>query len=130
MIKGFENETAPLSEYEEKTLVPVFIRGLITKVGKDNSVTNKQIVTALKMAGYRISDTRVRKIINHIRINGLVQGVIATSDGYYIATSEQELEDYEQSLLGREAAIRAVRLSIARQRRDMFNKNYQQTLFT
>jgi hypothetical protein len=129
MIKGFETETAPLSEYEEKTLVPVFIRGMITKVGKENAITNGQIVTAMKQAGYRISDTRVRKIINHIRVNGLVQGVIATSDGYYIATSEQELVDYEESLLGREAAIRAVRLSIARQRKDMFNKNYQPTLF-
>jgi len=129
MIKNFEDVTAPLSEYEEKTLVPVFIRGLITKVGKDNAITNGQIVTALKQAGYKISDTRVRKIINHIRINGLVQGVIATSDGYYIATSEQELMDYEESLLGRESAIRAVRVSMARQRKDMFQKGYQQTLF-
>lgn len=129
MIKNFEEQTAPLSEYEEKTLVPVFIRGLITKVGKDNAITNGQIVTAMKGAGYRISDTRVRKIINHIRINGLVQGVIATSDGYYIATTEQELADYEESLLGRENAIRAVRLSMARQRKDMFQKGYQQTLF-
>jgi hypothetical protein len=129
MIKNFEDVTAPLSEYEEKTLVPVFIRGLITKVGKDNAITNGQIVTALKQAGYKISDTRVRKIINHIRINGLVQGVIATSDGYYIATSEKELMDYEESLLGRESAIRAVRVSMARQRKDMFQKGYQQTLF-
>lgn len=129
MIKNFEEQTAPLSEYEEKTLVPVFIRGLITKVGKDNAITNAQIVTAMKAAGYRISDARVRKIINHIRINGLVQGVIATSDGYYIATTEQELADYEESLLGRENSIRAVRLSMARQRKDMFKKGYQQTLF-
>lgn len=130
MIKGFEDVTSPLSEYEEKTLLPVFIRGLITKVGKDNSITNSAIVKAMKQGGYKISDTRVRKIINHIRINGLVQGLIATSDGYYIATSEKELADYEESLLGRENAIRAVRLSLARQRRDMFTKNYQPTLFT
>lgn len=129
MIKGFEELTSPLTEYEEKTLLPVFIRGLITKVGKDNAVTNNRIVAAMKQAGYRISDTRVRKIINHIRINGLVQGLIATSEGYYIATSEKELAEYEESLLGRESAIRAVRLSIAKQRRDMFNKNYQPTLF-
>ena len=129
MIKNFENETAPLSEYEEKTLVPVFIRGLITKVGKDNCITNGQIVKAMKGAGYRISDTRVRKIINHIRINGLVQGLIATSDGYYVATTEQELIEYEESLLGREAAIRAVRIAMSRQRKDMFQKGYQPTLF-
>ncbi len=60
MINNFEEQTAPLSEYEEKTLVPVFIRGLTTKIGKDNAITNGQIVTAMKGAGYRISDARAR----------------------------------------------------------------------
>lgn len=129
MITGFEAETQPLTEYEETTLLPVFVRGLVTKVGKENSITNKQIVAALK-PNYIVNDARVRKLINHIRINGLVQGLIATSDGYYIATSEQELIEYEQSLLGREAAIRAVRLSISKQRNAIFHKTTQQTLFT
>lgn len=129
MIKKFEDETQPLTEYEEKTLVPVFIRGLITKVGKDNAITNSQIVKAMKGANYKVSDTRVRKIINHIRINGLVNGLIATSGGYYIATSEKELQEYEESLLGRESAIRAVRLSMAKQRIEMFRKSTQQSIF-
>lgn len=127
MIKGFEDETQPLTEYEEATLLPVFVKGLVTKVGKENSITNKEIVAKLK-PNYKVNDTRVRKLINHIRINGLVSGLIATSDGYYIATSETELAEYEQSLLGRESAIRAVRLSIHKQRLQMFNHE-QQKLF-
>lgn len=127
MIKGFEDETQPLTEYEEATLLPVFVKGLVTKVGKENSITNKEIVAKLK-PNYKVNDTRVRKLINHIRINGLVSGLIATSDGYYIATSETELAEYEQSLLGRESAIRAVRLSIHKQRLQMF-QHEQQKLF-
>ncbi len=51
----------------------------------------------------------------------LLPGLIATSGGYFLATSEAELLDYEQSLLGREDAIKQVRLAIARQRRILYN---------
>ena len=129
MIKNFEIQTQPLTEYEEGTLLPLFIAGLKTKVGKERSVTNAEIVSALKKQGYKIDGARVRKIINHIRIKCLVQGLIATSEGYYIATSDKELAEYEESLKGREDAIRAVRLSISKQRHQMFEAK-QQTLFS
>lgn len=122
MIKNFEEQTAPLTDYEETTLLPVFVRGLSKKIGKDSAVTNKHIVKTMKGAGYKLTDTRVRKIINHIRIKGIVLGLIATSDGYYIATSEEELAEYEESLKGREDAIRAVRLSISRQRKTLYQQ--------
>lgn len=128
MIKNFEHETQPLTEYEEGTLLPLFIAGLKTKVGKERSVTNAEIVKALKSQGYKIDGARVRKIINHVRIKGLVQGLIATSEGYYIATSAKDLAEYEESLKGREDAIRAVRLSISHQRRQMFQS--EPTLFS
>lgn len=122
MIKNFEEETKPLTEYEETILLPVFVSALSKRKGKDAAITNAQIVRSLQERKYKISDTRTRKIINHIRINGLVDGIIATSDGYYVATSEQELLDYEESLEGRESAIRAVRLSMKKQRLKMFYK--------
>ena len=128
MIKGFANETEPLTDYERDVLVPVMIRGLISKVGKAKAVTNKHIVACMK-ADYKISDARVRKVINFIRCNDLVPCLIATSDGYYIAETEPELKDYEESLLGREEAIRAVRLSISRQRKKRYG-GVQQELFT
>lgn len=122
MIKGFSKETAPLNEYETRVLLPVLIAGLKTKNGSDNAATNKYIVSTLKGSGYKISEPRVRKLINHIRTNDLVPGLIATSDGYFIAGSETELLDYEESLKGREEAIKEVRLSIARQRRIIYER--------
>lgn len=121
MIKNFTEETEPLTEYEEKQLMPPIVRGLMTKRGKNNAVTNNAIVDGLRRnLNLSITSARVRKIINHIRINDIVPCLIATSNGYYIADTEAELREYEESLLGRESAIRQVRLSIARQRQSRF----------
>lgn len=131
MIKGFDRETQPLTEHEIGVLLPLLVKGLQTKLGRENAVTNKHIVNALKGA-YKLNEARVRKIINHIRTNDLVPGLIATSEGYFIATTEAELLEYEESLKGREDAIREVRLSIARQRRILYQQareGKQGTLF-
>jgi len=121
MIKGFNSETAPLTEYEENVLLPLVLRGLKTKIGKENAVTNRTIVQRLNIAGYTVTEPRIRKLIRHIRMTDLLPGLIATSGGYFLATSEAELLDYEQSLIGREDAIKQVRLAIARQRRILHN---------
>jgi len=120
MIQGFSEQTEPLTPYEQEILVPVLCRGLQSKVGKERAVTNKHIVACLK-GKYQIGEARVRKIINHIRINGLVPCLMATSGGYYVATEEAELKEYEDSLLGREQAIRAVRMAITRQREEIYH---------
>lgn len=131
MIKGFDRETQPLTEYELGVLLPLLIKGLQTKLGSESAITNKHIVAALK-GTCKLNEARVRKIINHIRTNDLVPGLIATSEGYFIATTEAELLEYEESLKGREDAIREVRLSIARQRRILYEQareGKQGTLF-
>ena len=122
MIKGFSNETSPLNDYELRVLLPVILAGLKDKQGKRNAVTNGYIIGRLKQQGYRIDAARLRKIINHIRTNDLIPGLIATSEGYFLAEDEQELMDYEDSLRGREEAIKAVRLAIARQRRMLYTE--------
>lgn len=119
MIKGFDKETCPLTDYELGVLLPVFVRGLIPRKGRGKAVKNSDIVRALRQS-YKISDARVRKIINHIRTNDLIPGLIATSEGYFIAETEAELLEYEESLKGRENAICEVRRSIARQRRMLY----------
>lgn len=97
MIKGFNSETAPLTEYEESVILPIVLRGLRNKVGKANAVTNRTIVQRLNIAGHTTTEPRIRKIINHIRMTDLLPGLIATSGGYFLATSESELLDYEQA---------------------------------
>ena len=115
MIQGFKTQTEPLTDYERDTLLPVICRGLVTKVGEAKAITNTAITRAMKGAGYQLTEARLRKIINHIRVAGLIKWLVATSKGYYIATSRQEMEDYIGSLRGREEAIRAVRESMEKQ---------------
>ena len=115
MLNGFTIQTEPLTEYERDTLLPVICRGLRNKIGEARAITNTAITKAMKGAGYQLTEARLRKIINHIRIHGLIKWLIATSKGYYIATSRQEMEDYIVSLRGREDAIRAVRESMEAQ---------------
>jgi hypothetical protein len=128
MIKGFSNETSPLNDYELRVLLPVILAGLKDKQGKRNAVTNGYIIGRLKQQGYRIDAARLRKVINHIRTNDLIPGLIATSEGYFLAEDEQELMDYEDSLRGREEAIKAVRLAIARQRRMLYTEAKQRVI--
>ena len=36
MIKGFDQETQPLNDYEMGVLLPLLVRGLRTKIGREN----------------------------------------------------------------------------------------------
>ena len=120
MINGFDIQTAPLNDYERDTLLPVIVAGLRNKVGASRAITNAAICSAMKGAGYELSEPRLRKIVNYIRCNDLVDCLIATSVGYYVASNEVELKEYEDSLLGREQAIAAVRQAVHRQRMRKF----------
>jgi hypothetical protein len=115
MIQGFNQQTEPLTDYERDTLLPVICRGLANKFGEKKAITSTTITRAMKGAGYQLTEARLRKIINHIRINGMIRWLIATSKGYYIATSVDEMRQYIESLRGRENAIRAVRESMEKQ---------------
>jgi hypothetical protein len=108
MINGFEDITYELTDYEKNTLLPVIVNGLNQMKGKNNCFTNKQCCTKLSKLGYDCDDPRFRKIIHHIRTKGLVTNLIATSRGYYRATSKQEIEGYITSLKERRNSISAV----------------------
>lgn len=128
MLQGFEFQTQPLTAKEQQLVQP-FIAGLRLKVGKANAVTSEQIKEGIKKnCNAKVDGPRIRKIINYIRLNGLVPGLMATSEGYYIATTPEELDEYIESLSGRIMAIAAVKRSIECQKARMFPKR-EATLF-
>ena len=115
MITTFETQTKPLNEYERETLLPIMVRCLAKHIGKSCAISNAQMCEKMALYGYQIGEIRVRKIINHIRNNGLVECLIATGKGYYVTESIQEMETYIESVKNREDAIRAMRLSMEEQ---------------
>ena len=119
MITGFEEQTEPLTDMEREVFLPPIIKGLRVKIGKDKAVTNRDIVRGLKAnLNIKIGEARVRKMINHIRNNVIIPCLIATSKGYYIAETPEEVDDYIDSLYGRIEAITADAESMLRQRHE------------
>jgi hypothetical protein len=122
MITNFETQTEPLTP-EELQLVPMFIEGLKTKIGKDNSITGGEIQKAFaEKMNLKVGGARIRKIINHIRINGLVKYLCATSKGYYVANKKAEIEEYLTSLHERISAQTKVYTVLKEQ---MSEKNWE-----
>lgn len=121
MLKGFEQQTSPLNEYELGTLLPLIIRGLQTKIGVTRVIPGSTIIRKMKALGYKLDGPRLRKIINHIRNNDIIPGLVSNSNGYYVATSADEIDDCISSLQGRVDAIQSNIDALKRQR----DNNYQ-----
>ncbi len=131
MRTELKKETCPLSNYELNVLLPIVIKGLETKKGKANAVTNKQIVQGLQSHGLKVTVRQVCRLISYIRTNDLIVGLMGSRNGYYTTNSEREFIGYEHRLFKREASLKKVRLSIERQRKTMFteHKERQSQLF-
>lgn len=115
MITNFEEITATLSTYERDMLVPVLSNFLKTRVGAKYAIRNKEICRIFTERGYQgLTESRVRKLINYIRLNGLVPHLIANSNGYFCATSIEQVETYIESLDQRASAIWAMRSALKR----------------
>lgn len=114
MIKGFDNETAPLNEYEERTLLPI-IANWLKQTNKLKPIINKKATIFLNNKGYKINEARFRKIVNAIRMRDIVPNVVATSKGYYVSSDAEEVAAYIQSLRDRAGAINAMADALVRQ---------------
>lgn len=115
MITTFATQTKPLTEYEKDTLLPIMVKCLSKHIGRDKVITNVEMCAKMTLYGYQLGETRVRKLINYIRNNNLIECLIATAKGYYVTESIEEMEAYIESVKNREEAIRAMRMSMEEQ---------------
>ena len=121
MLTNFENYTSELSP-EERKVVPILVNGLKKLIGKNNAWSNKRIShTIAERYNIKLSSPRLRKIIQYIRVKDLVPCLIATSSGYYVAATQQEVQDYIKSLEERINSISLTKLSIERQFHNKYN---------
>lgn len=95
MLTNFEEYTEDLT-LEEKCQAQKLVKGFENHVGKDNAITNKQIREAMALRGEVIADPKMRKYVSYIRINYL-PNLCATSKGYFLAETREELREYLES---------------------------------
>ena len=99
MIDNFEEYTAHLTTYEKDMLVPLLVEDLRKRVGKKYAIRNKALCQFYTEKGYQgMKEARIRKCINYIRMNGLVPHLIANCNGYYCATSVEEVETASEDI--------------------------------
>lgn len=97
MVTGFEHITIELNQ-EEIVIAHKIASAFSFRKGKEKAITNAQIVKAMQAKSYKVNDTRIRKIIQYIRVNYLVKNLVASNKGYYVETNEKEIAKYKQSL--------------------------------
>jgi hypothetical protein len=106
MLPGFEVITYELT-VKEMEILPRIVSSL-EKRTKQNPITNQEIVIALRTnCNFKTSYPRVRKIINYIRIKGLLTNLVGDTTGYYCTTDPEELSRWVTSMKHRAAAILA-----------------------
>jgi len=105
MLTNFNEITVELST-EEHEMVDVIIARFKALPGRENVVTNTEMLTKLnERYGLKLKEPRIRKIIQFIRINNLLPGLIGTSSGYYYTENIEEIEKWILSMQERERAI-------------------------
>ena len=110
MINGFEEETHELTE-AELAIVPVIVSKIKFNFGVERAATNKMILDYLKKEGYKVNPARIRKAIHYIRTQGLVEDLISTNKGYFVARRKEEVINYVESLQQRINSIEEVKNS-------------------
>lgn len=107
-VTTFETQTENISEYE-LSIVPKVIEELklIRRPRKSHEVC--QIINdslQLILMKHKVTPPRLRKLVNHIRVNGLLP-VIATSEGYFVSYDRDVIEKQIKSLYERASSIKS-----------------------
>lgn len=120
MITLFENITQQLTKLEKETLVPLVLKALEIS-SESYKLKGWAITNYLHQCGYSVSEPRLRKMINYIRVTNMAKPkvVIGASSGYFLTDKIDVVEKQIESLLGRIDAIKAAVDTIKAQRENL-----------
>ena len=105
MLKGFEQHTSKMTEAEIQLahqLIPAF-----KKRNSNNPILASEIcrlVNEKMNLDFKLSEVRLRRIINYYRINSILP-VLSNKNGYYVSENVNEIEECIDSLTQRAIAI-------------------------
>ena len=117
MLKLFKNITDELTDLEKNEMVPILVDTL-SRSSHTNIIKGKHLCGLLQASRYTVSEARVRKMVNYIRVLNLMSPnvLIGTSQGYFITNDPHVIDDQIESLQGRIDSTEAVIDSIKAQR--------------
>jgi hypothetical protein len=127
----FKNITTELTTLEKETLVPMLIDTLFSTHLK-NRHTGRNICAWFKASGHNVSEIRLRKMINYIRVLNMQQGVecnlsgkvvIGAGNGYFVTDDPETIKDQIKSLEGRVDSMKAVIDSLKAQLENLKRRN-------
>lgn len=105
----FKNITEELTQTEKEKFVPMLIDTLEGS-HTGNRMPGKAICGWFKSQGYNVSEIRLRKMINYIRVLNLINGhvIIGAGNGYFITSDPHVIQEQIESLQGRIDSMKAV----------------------
>lgn len=112
-------ESDRLNDFERGTLLPLVVAILRQAGGR--RLTSYMIADAIRKEGHACDSMRVRRIVNHIRVNAIIPCLAAGSNGYFVASNEAEISETINSLEGRVEAIQEVINALKEQRYIKYN---------
>lgn len=117
MLTLFTNITEQLTELEKNTLVPMLLSTLQAS-NDGNRLKGRWISGWFKACGYDVSEVRIRKMVNYIRVTNAAKPnvLIGASNGYFLTNNIQTVDEQIESLEGRIDSMRAAIDSIKSQR--------------
>lgn len=104
MLTGFEDITPELSD-DEKEIAELVAKGLKVRVGREKAISNRKMREKIAEKNVKVGDAKMRKVVQYIRIEGLVPLLVASNEGYYVAKDEEEVRGHYRSLKQRARAI-------------------------
>ena len=109
-------QTSELTDYEKNTLLPRVKLGIKKRKGPHYAITARKIAHVLVSQGYDADVESVKNILHYIRTNGLVNGIIKDSTGFYVAESDQRIEQHIENLKEMKQSIDEIIAALESQR--------------
>lgn len=95
MEKTISKELFKMTPDEEYKLLPLVVQ-ILNHRDKTKVFSNVKIRALLADFGEKIEDVQIRRVVFHIRQRNLIPLLIANSDGYFVATTIQEVQTWVQ----------------------------------
>lgn len=119
----FTNITEQLTDLEKEKLVPILLR-LLNPTTSAARMKGSWLAGMFKSMGYPVSDVRIRKMVNYIRVTNAAKPrvLIGTSTGYYLTCSISDVDEQIRSLQERMDSMAAALDAIKSQRLNLVHK--------